>query len=72
MEREEGQHCTENKSSCTHYKKDGHGDEHCWILHRELRTKKFKGKKKKTATAIQKYLGSDLVDEATIAATGIK
>lgn len=61
-----------SKASCTHCKKDGHDDEHCWILHPELRTKKFEGKKKKTAIAIQKDLGSELGDEATIAATGIK
>ena len=60
------------KASCTHCKKDGHDDEHCWILHPELRHKKFEGKKKKTVAAIQKYLGSDSGDETTIAATGIK
>ncbi len=45
------------KSSCTHCKKDGHDDEHCWILHLELKPKKFEGKKKNIATAIQKDLG---------------
>ena len=49
-----------SKASCTHYKKDGHDDEHCWILHPELRPKKFESKKKKTSAAIQKELGSDL------------
>jgi len=61
-----------SKSSCTHCKKDGHDDEHCWILHPELRPKNFKGNKKKTATAIQKDLGSDSGDEITIAAIGIR
>ena len=61
-----------SKSSCTHCKKDGHDDEHCWILHLELKPKKFKGKKKKTVAAIQKDLGLDSGDEATIAATVIK
>ena len=61
-----------SKSSCTHCKKDGHDDEHCWILHPKLRPKKFEGKKKKTAAAIQKDLGSDLGDENTIVAAGIK
>eukprot|EP00253_Pinus_taeda_P010341 PITA_10341 len=61
-----------SKSSCTHCKKDGHDDENCWILHSELRPKKFEGKKKKTAIAIQKDLGSDSGDETTIAAIGIK
>ena len=59
------------RSSITHCKKDGHDDEHCWILHLELRPKKFEGKKKKTAAAIQKYLGLDLRDETTIATIGI-
>eukprot|EP00253_Pinus_taeda_P025902 PITA_25902 len=52
--------------------KDGHDDEHYWILHLELRPKKSEGKKKKVATAIQKDLGPDSGDETTIAATGIK
>ena len=41
-----------DKPSCTHCKKDGHDDEHCWILHLELRPKKFEGKKKKTTATI--------------------
>eukprot|EP00253_Pinus_taeda_P016125 PITA_16125 len=61
-----------SKSSCTHCKKDGHDDEHCWILHLEHRPKKFKGKKKKTAATIQKDLGSDSRDETTIAGKGVK
>ena len=32
--------------------KEGHDDEHCWILHLKLRPKKSKGKKKKTAATI--------------------
>ena len=27
------------KPSCIHCKKDGHDDEHCWILHPELKPK---------------------------------
>eukprot|EP00253_Pinus_taeda_P032319 PITA_32319 len=61
-----------SKSSCTHCKKDGHDDEHCWILHPELRPKKFEGKKKKIVAVIQKDLGSNSGDETTIATTGIK
>jgi len=61
-----------SKASCTHYKKDGHDDKHCWILHPDPRPKKSKGKKKKIVAAIQKDLGSDSGDETTIAATGIK
>eukprot|EP00253_Pinus_taeda_P006067 PITA_06067 len=60
------------KSSCTHCKKDGHDDEHCWILHPELRLKKFEGKKKKIVVVIQKDLGSDSADETTILSIGIK
>eukprot|EP00253_Pinus_taeda_P021195 PITA_21195 len=60
------------KPSCTHYKKDGHDDEHCWSLHPELKPKMFDGKKKNTTAAIQKDLGSDLGDETTIAAKSIK
>ena len=62
----------EDKPSCTHCKKDGHDDVHCWSLHSELKPKKFGGKKKKTAATIQKDLGSDLGDETTITAIGIK
>lgn len=61
-----------SKSSCTHCKKDGHDDEHCWILHLALKPKKFEGKKKKIIAAIQKNLESYSVDETTIAAIGIK
>ena len=53
-----------SNSSCKHCKNDGHDDEHCSILHSELKPKKFKGKKKRTTPAIQNYLGSDLGDEA--------
>jgi len=61
-----------SKASCTHCKKDGHDDEHCWILHPELRPKKFEGKKKKTVAAIQNDLRLDSGDETTIATIGIK
>lgn len=61
-----------SKSSCTHCNKDRHDDEHCWILHLELRPKKFEGKKKKIVASIQKDMGLDLGDETTIAATVIK
>eukprot|EP00253_Pinus_taeda_P033506 PITA_33506 len=60
------------KASCIDCKKDGHDDEHCWILHPELRPKKSEGKKKKIVAAIQKDLGSNSGDETIIAATGIK
>eukprot|EP00253_Pinus_taeda_P027718 PITA_27718 len=51
---------------------EGHDDEHCSTLHPELRPKKFEGKKKKIAAAIQKDLGPDSGDETIIAAIGIK
>lgn len=60
------------KVSCTHCKKEGHDDEHCWILHPEMRSKKSEGKKKKIVAAIQRDFGSDSRDETTTAATGIK
>eukprot|EP00253_Pinus_taeda_P031208 PITA_31208 len=69
MEREEENTVQKSKSSCTGCKKDGNHDEHCWILHPELKPKSFEGKKKKTVATIQKDLGSNSGDEATIAAT---
>ena len=60
------------KPSCTHYKKDGHDDEHCWSLHLKLKPKNFNGKKKKVVVVIQNDFGSDSSDETTITATGIK
>jgi len=61
-----------SKASCTHCKKDGHDHENCWILHPDLRPKKFEGKKKKFVAAIQKNLVPDSGDEIAIAATGTK
>eukprot|EP00253_Pinus_taeda_P008789 PITA_08789 len=60
------------KPSCTDCKKDGHDDVHYWSSHLKLKSKKFGGKKKNIAAAIQKDLGSDLGDEKTVTATGIK
>ena len=61
-----------DKPSCNHCKKDGHNDAHFWSLDPELKPKNFGGKKKNTATSIQKDLGSDSGDETTVTATGIK
>jgi hypothetical protein len=61
-----------DKPSCTHCKKEGHDEAHCWFLHPELKPKKFGGKKKKNVAAIQQDLGSDSGDETTVTATGIK
>jgi hypothetical protein len=30
-----------DKPSCTHCKKEGHDEAHCWSLHPELKPKKF-------------------------------
>jgi hypothetical protein len=50
----------EGKPSCTHCKKNGHDDEHCWKLHLEKRPKQFGGKgKTKTIATVQQDLGSD-------------
>ena len=62
MESKEGNTAQKSRASCTRCKKDGHDDEHCWILHPELRPKKFEGKKKKTVVAIQKDFGPDSRD----------
>jgi hypothetical protein len=57
----------EGKPSCTHCKKSGHDDEHCWKLHPEKRLKQFGGKgKTKTVTTVQQDLGSDLGDKGNI------
>jgi hypothetical protein len=32
------------KPTCTHYKKEGHSEDHCWILHPELKPTKFGNK----------------------------
>eukprot|EP00253_Pinus_taeda_P028570 PITA_28570 len=61
-----------DKPSCTHCKKDGHDDSHCWALHLELKPKKFDGKQKNIVAAIQKYLGSDSGDETIVIASCIK
>jgi len=41
----------EGNPSCTHYKKSGHDDEHCWKLHLEKRPKQFGGKGKTNTVA---------------------
>jgi len=42
------------KPSCTHCKKEGHDDEHCWKLHLELKPKRFGGKNKQKMMATAK------------------
>ena len=42
-----------SKPSCTHYKKEGHDNDHCWKLHLELNPKRFGGKgKQKTVETV--------------------
>jgi hypothetical protein len=63
----------EGKPYCTHYKKNGHDDEHCWKLHLEKRPKQFGGKgKTKTVSTVQQDLGSDLGDEGNITSVGVQ
>jgi hypothetical protein len=59
--------------SCTHCKKSGHDDEHCWKLHPEKRPKQFGGKgKTKTVATVQQDLGSDSGDEGKITVVGVQ
>jgi hypothetical protein len=63
----------EGKPYCTHCKKSGHDDEHCWKLHPEKRPKKFGGNgKTKTVATMQQDLGSDSGDEGNITAVGVQ
>jgi len=72
MEGEERNIVKKDKHSCTHCKKEGHDEAHCWFLHPELKPKKFGGKEKKNAATIQQDLGSNSGDETTVTAIGIK
>jgi hypothetical protein len=52
------------KPSCTHCKKRGHNEEHCWKLHPEKKPKQFGGKgKTNTIAIVQQDLGSESGDE---------
>ena len=63
----------EGKPSCTHCKKSGHNDEHCWKLHPEKSSKQFGGKgKTNTVATMQQDLGSDSGDEVKITAVGVQ
>jgi hypothetical protein len=61
----------EGNTSCTHCKKRGHDEEHCWKLHPKKKPKQFngKGKTKIVATVLQD-LGSDSGDEGNITVVG--
>jgi hypothetical protein len=55
------------KSSCTHCKKSGHDEEHCWKLHPEKNLKQFGGKgNTKTVSTVQQDLGSESGDEGNM------
>jgi hypothetical protein len=61
------------KPSCTHCKKIGHDDEHCWKLHPEKRLKQFSGKgKTKTVATVQQDLGSNSGDEGKTTSVGVQ
>jgi hypothetical protein len=63
----------DEKPSCSHCKKKGHDDDHCWKLHLELKpnwARHQKGKKK--TTTIVQDLGSDFDDETKVTTMGIK
>ena len=61
----------EANSSCTHWKKEGHDDEHCWKLHPKLKPKRFGWKNKQNTVEIaQQNLGSNSSDETLITAVG--
>jgi hypothetical protein len=63
----------EGKRSCTHCKKSGHNDKHCWKLHPEKRPKQFGGKgKTKTIATVKQDLGSDSGDEGNITMVGVQ
>ena len=58
--------------SCTHCKKEGPDEEHCWKLHLELKPKKFGGKgNQKIIGTSQQYLASDSGDEKKITIVGV-
>ena len=58
--------------SCTHCKKEGHDDEHCWKFHPQLKQKIFGGKEKKNMVeTMPRDLGPITSDETQITAVGI-
>jgi hypothetical protein len=61
------------KPSCTHCKRSGNDEEHCWKLHLEKKPKQFGGKgKTKTVATVQQDLGSKSRDEGNITTTGVQ
>ena len=63
----------EGNPSCTHCKKNGHDDEHCWKLHLEKIPKRLSGKgKTNTVATVQQDLGSKSRDEGKITMAGVQ
>jgi hypothetical protein len=61
------------KPSCTHCKKSGDGEEHCWKLHPEKKLKQIDGKgKTKHVATVKQDLGSDSGDEGNITMVGVQ
>jgi hypothetical protein len=61
------------KPSCTHCKKGGHNEEHCWKLHPEKKLKQFGGKgKTKIVATMQQDLGYESRDEGNITVAGVQ
>jgi hypothetical protein len=61
------------KPTCKHCKKVGHDEDRCWILHPNLKPKKFvnHGRKNTTATTVQVDHGLDSDDDTQVVAMGI-
>jgi hypothetical protein len=62
------------KPTCKHCKKVGHDEYRCWVLHPDLKPKKFVNHRRKNTTAatVQVDLGSDSGDETQVVAMGIR
>ena len=63
----------DEKPTCSHCHKKGHGKEKCWKLHPKLKPKWSKDRKgKKKSTTVVQDLGSDSDDETKISVVGLK
>jgi hypothetical protein len=61
------------KPSCTHCKKSGHDEEHCWKLHPKRKLEQFGGKgKTKIIATVQQDLGFDSEYEKKITTVGVQ
>jgi hypothetical protein len=61
------------KPTCKHCKKVGHDEDHCWILHPDLKPKNYAnhGRRNTIAMTVQVDLGSYSGDETQVVAMGI-